>query len=77
MNELPSEQQTKRPKLSSIPTTIRLPEDIVRELPYIAVFNHKTSTADQVREWIVQEASKVLNTARYQKFKNQMEKIDK
>ena len=64
------------PKLIRIPTSVRIPEDIKKELPYIAVFNHKTSTAEQVREWIIDGASKVMNTARYEKFKKQMEKIE-
>lgn len=65
------------PKLGRIPISLRVPEDIVKELPYIAVFNRKTSTLELVREWIVTEASENINMARYQKFKQQITKIPK
>lgn len=61
-----------RPRLRTIPVSIRLPEDIVKELPYIAVYNHKTSTADIMREWIVKAAATDINKASYQKFKTQI-----
>ena len=57
-----------------MPMSLRLPEDILRELPYIAVFYHKTSSADLLREWIVKEAGATMNKPGYIKFKAQMQK---
>lgn len=73
MSDIPEEQAAlEPPKLERIPVSIRLPVDIVKELPFIAVYNHKTSTAEQIREWIVQEASAVMNKASYTKYKQQV-----
>ncbi len=78
MSEIPENDAVGLPpKLTKIPTSVRIPEDIKKELPYIAVFNHKTNTAEQIREYIIEGATKVMNTARYEKFKKQMKKANR
>ncbi len=53
MSDILEEESIKPQRLERIPISIRLPIDIVKELPFIAVFNHKSSTSELMREWIV------------------------
>ncbi len=69
MSDILEEESIKPQRLERIPISIRLPIDIVKELPFIAVFNHKSSTSELMREWIVQEASSIMNKSAYTKYK--------
>lgn len=63
------------PKLTLIPRSVKLPEDIETELPYMAVYYHKTTVSDLIREWIVDNAGATMNKASYQKFRAQLKKL--
>lgn len=71
-----SQKQPKSEKmtLGATPFSVRLPKDIESELSLIAMFNHKLSPSEQMREWVVNAAMQVMQTAKYQKFKIQMQK---
>ncbi|MGI0081564.1 MAG: hypothetical protein ACRECH_18340 [Nitrososphaerales archaeon] len=63
----------KGPRTVGVPISIRIPPDIEEELAYIAAFNHKLNSSEQLREWIVEGANVVIRKAGYQTFKRQME----
>src|SRR5579875_797371 len=66
MSEIPGEKAQMQgegegegqiPKLFLVTKCIKLPVDILNELPYIALFYHRATVSDLLRSWIVESAS--------------------
>jgi hypothetical protein len=84
MSEIPGEKAQMQgegegegqiPKLFLVTKCIKLPVDILNELPYIALFYHRATVSDLLRSWIVESASATINKPSYQKFRSQVRKI--
>src|SRR5579875_2337045 len=70
MSEIPGEKAQMQgegegegqiPKLFLVTKCIKLPVDILNELPYIALFYHRATVSDLLRSWIVESASATIN----------------